>query len=74
MTPRKKTLLLRKSLLLAGSLLQVHVKKLQNMLRKEVKVFHTADLLNDSVSWKLSVNSFQPKCLIIPDNAFRTKC
>ena len=73
MTPRKKNLP-RKSLLLAGSLLQFHVKKLQNMLTKEVKVFHTTDLLNDSVPWKLSVNSFQPKCLIIPDNAFRTKC
>lgn len=74
MTPRKKNLLLRKSLLLAGSLLQFHVKKLQNMLTKEVKVFHTTDLLNDSVPWNLSVNSLQPKCLIIPDNAFRTKC
>ena len=74
MTPRKKNLLPRKSLLLAGSLLQFHVKKLQNMLTKEVKVFHTTDLLNDSVPWNLSVNSFQPKCLIIPDNAFRTKC
>ena len=45
---KKRNLLLRKNLLLTVSLLQLHIKKLQNMLIKEVKVLHSRNSLNDS--------------------------
>ena len=37
-------------------------------------MFHSRNSLSDSGPWKKSVNSFQTKCLIIPDNEFQTKC
>ena len=39
MTPREKTS--EKSLLLTETLLQLQIKKLQNLLKKEVKVLHS---------------------------------
>ena len=39
MTPREKTS--EKSLLLTVTLLQLQIKKLQNLLKKEVKVLHS---------------------------------
>ena len=49
--------------------------KLKSMLIKELTLFHSRNSLNvnDSVFWSLSVNSFQTKCLMLPDNAFQTK-
>ena len=54
--------------------MQFQIKNLQNVLIKEVKVFHSSNSLTDSGPWNLSVNSFQTKCLIPPDNAFQAKC
>ena len=49
-------------------------KKIQNMLLTDVKVFHSRNSLNDSCPWNLSLNLFQTKCLLLPDNASQTKC
>ena len=54
--------------------LQLQIKTFQNMLIKEVKVFHSRKSLNDSVPQNLLDNLFQTKCLILPDKAFQTKC
>ena len=54
--------------------LQLQIKTFQNMLIKEVKVFHSRKSFNDSVPQNLLDNLFQPKCLILPDKAFQTKC
>ena len=54
----QKNLLLRKSLLLTVSFLQLQIKKLQNVLLKEAKVFHSRNSLNDGGPWNLPVNIF----------------
>ena len=53
---KRKNLLLRKIFLLSVSPLQLQIKKLQNMLMKEVKVFHSRNSLNDSGPWNLPGN------------------
>ena len=70
MNPTEKNLLLRKDLLLTVSpLIKLQTSKLQNMFIKGVKVFHPRNSLNNSGPLKLTVDSFQTKCLIPPDNA-----
>ena len=44
----------RKSVLVAVTFLKLQIKKLQNMLVKEVKVFRSRNSLNDP--WNLSAN------------------
>ena len=46
-------------------------KKNQNMLIKEVKVFHSRNSLNDSSPWDLLVNPLETKSLTPLDNVFQ---
>ena len=73
MTPREKKITSEQKLTSDCKPLtnSIFLKKNQNMLIKEAKVFHSRNSLNDSGPWDLLINPLETKCLIPLDNAFQ---